>query len=205
MNEHAPKPTNLPETPSGSTVTELVGAGRIEDAINAVRGMKYTSNTNPDQISDLKRVLRAVQYTDDGPKAALALTDELVLQPEATDSETNWQKKSEASFYDYMIQELVIGALKQQDFSTAAEVVKRMDDWYVGAAMGGDDLLALAYDAKDPAILAAVWTLIKWRWGNGRAHEDVPKLAESITDPSMIDAINGWLDETDLEYRIPNV
>jgi hypothetical protein len=71
--------------------------------------------------------------------------------------------------------------------------------------MDGDDLLELAYKTEDPSIMAAVWVLIKRHWGNGRAHEAVPELATSITDQSMIDVINTWLADTDIEYRIPSL
>jgi len=203
MSDHDPIPTNPSEVSSHPSVTELINSSRLEDAIEAVSGITYNSETNSGQVGDLKRVLLTLQQTEGGVKPALALVDALVPRPKTGEDETTWQKKYEASFYDYIIQDLVISALKQRDFDTAAEVVERMDDWYIGPAMGGGDLLELAYDAEDPAIMAAVWTLIKKHWGNGRAHEDVPKLAPQITDQSVIDAINGWLADTDIEYRIP--
>lgn len=205
MTDHDPIPTDPSELSSVPSVAELINDGRLEDAIETVSGITYSSRTNSDQISDLRRVLLTLQQTRGGVKPALALVDALVPRLEPADDETNWQKKYEASFYDYMIQDLVISALQQQDFDTAAEVVERMDDWYIGSAMDGDDLLELAYKAEDPAIMAAVWTLIKKHWGNGRAHEVVPELAVSITDQSTIDAINGWLADTDIEYRIPSL
>lgn len=205
MNDQAPIPADPAELSSVPSVAELIKGGRLEDAIEAVSGITYNSRTNSDQISDLRRVLLTLQRTEGGVKPALALVDVLVPRPEPADEETNWQKKYEASFYDYMIQDLVISALRQRDFGTAAEVVGRMDDWYIGSAMDGDDLLELAYKAEDPAIMAAVWTLIKKHWGNGRAHEDLPKLAPQITDQPMIDAINGWLADTDIDYRIPSL
>jgi hypothetical protein len=205
MTDHDPTPADPSELSSVLSVTELINDGRLEDAIEAVSGITYSSRTNSDQISDLRRVLLTLQRTEGGVKPALALVDALVPQPEPADDETIWEKKYEASFYDYMIQDLVISALQQREFDTAAEVVDRMDDWYIGSAMDGDDLLELAYKTEDPSIMAAVWVLIKRHWGNGRAHEAVPELATSITDQSMIDVINTWLADTDIEYRIPSL
>ena len=80
--------------------------------IEAVSGITYSSRTNLDQISDLRHVLLTLQRTEGDVKPALALVDLLVPRPEPTvGDETNWQKKYEASFYDYMIQDLVISAL----------------------------------------------------------------------------------------------
>ena len=203
MNDQDPKPKNKSE--SGVTVAELIESGNLEEAIEAVSDVTYNSRTKSDKISDLRQVLRALRESEGGAKSALALVDVLIPRPEVTEDETNWHKKYEASFYDYMVQDLVIGALQERDIDTAVEVVDRMDDWYIGSAMDGDDLLELAYRADDPAIMVAVWTLIKRHWGNGRAHETVPELAASITDQTMIDAINGWLVDTDIEYRIPNL
>jgi hypothetical protein len=203
MNDQDPKPKNKSE--SGISVAELLDSGNLEGAIEAVSDVTYSSQTTSDKIGDLRQVLRVLRESEGGAKSALALVDVLIPQPEATEDEINWHKKYEASFYDYMVQDLVISALQERDFDTAVEVVGRMDDWYIGSAMDGDDLLELAYRANDPAIMAAVWTLIKRHWGNGRAREAVPELATSITDQAMIDAINGWLVDTDIEYRIPNL
>lgn len=199
------KPPESFELPPDPSVAELLGSDRLEDAIEVVSRITYSPRTDFDQISELKNVLFTLQRTEGGVKPALDLVDLLVPQPEPSDDETYWQKKHEASFYDYIIQDLVIGALLQRDFDTAVEVVERMDDWYIGSATHGDDLLELAYKTDDSAIMAAVWTLIKKHWGNGRAHEVVPELATSITDQSMIDAINTWLADTDIEYRIPSL
>lgn len=78
-----------------------------------------------------------------------------------------------------------------------------MYDWYVGPAMGGNCLLDLAYNAEDPAILASVWALIAKRWDNGLAAEAIPSLSASITDELTINAINVWLADTSITYRIP--
>lgn len=203
MTDRDPIIPSPPDFLDTVTVYELLDRRELETAIAAVEKLTYNSLSDLDKIRDLKIVLKALAETEDGTRSAIELLDALIQRPQPVQDITDWQARYEASFYDYMIQDLVITALRQKDFETAAKVVDRMYDWYVGPAMGGNDLLELAYAAEDPAILASVWALIAKRWGNGIAAEAIPSLSASITDKSTIDAINAWLDETPIVYRIP--
>lgn len=204
MNDKDPFKVSSAEAHSLSSINALIEVGQLEEAIAAVSEVSYTHTVGSKEIAKLKRVLRALSEGEGGAKSAVELLDILVPRPEQVDDEATWQEQYEASFYDYVVQDLVIIALKQKEFEVADEVTGRMHDWYTGAAMGGDDLLELAYGADDPAVLASVWALIAKQWGNGRAAEDIPVLAGKFSDQLTADAINGWLGETSIEYRIPS-
>lgn len=207
MTDRDPTIPSTPDFLDTVTVYELLDRGELEAAIAAVKKLSYNSLTDFDKIQDLKIVLSAIAEAEGSVRSAVELFNALIPRPKPEPDTSDWQKqfqkKYEESFYDYMIQDLVIAALKQKDFETASNIVDRMYDWYVGDAMGGNDLLDLAYGAEDPAILASFWALVAKRWGNGLAAEAIPILSESITDKSTIDAINTWLDETPIAYRIP--
>lgn len=202
MTDRDPTIPSPPDFLDTVTVYELLDRGELEAAISAVKKLTYNSLSDLDRIRDLKKVLKALSETEGGTKSAIAFLDTLIQQPQPVQDTTDWQSRYDASFYDYVIQDLVIVALRQKDFGVAAEVVDRMYDWYVGPAMGGNDLLDLAYGAEDPAILACFWALVAKRWGNGLAAEAIPELSKSITDELTADAINAWLADTSITYRI---
>lgn len=207
MKDHAPQSMDPSEHIPLPPISELIERDMLNKAIEVVSRTSYDSHTPTEQVYDLKLVLHTLHRTENGAKIALSLIDALVPRPETSSSRSRWQEqnKYDASFYDYVIQDTAIAALQQKDFATAQEVVERMDEWYIGPAMGGGDLIDLAYHTEDPGTIAATWTLIRKHWGTGIAADKVPELATTIMDQVMINAINNWLDDTDIDYRIPDL
>lgn len=107
---------------------------------------------------------------------------------------------------DQMIGHVPYFAIKDNDFKTASRAIDVIDNWYIGPAWGGGDILDIAYEADDPFVLICTLSLIYRKWGRGRALDDIPMLKQQVPEAEKVENFANWLsesinDETDNSER----